>query len=260
MTDFNSSLYKALIFHRRKRPKKHKLNYGAFFLLLDLDELELAHNKLRFFSYNSFNLISFYDSDHGSGDKTSLSNWLKGYLDEAGVNLNNGCIKILTFPRIFGYVFNPITVYYCYHSDGSLKAVMYEVSNTFSQRHSYLFSINGKPKDIFTHSCEKSFYVSPFIEVNGNYDFTVKSPSNKLYLHIRQSDEDGPLLDAWFNGEKQLLNDVNLLIYLFRYPLLTFKVILGIHWEALILLLKGISLVKRPDPPDDDVTIVTTNK
>ena len=251
-----SSLYQTHIFHRRRRPKKHKLKYGAFYLLLELDELDRMHRQLNWFSYNSFNLFSFQDRDHGPGTNEPLRPWIEHHLKQADIDPEGGCIKVLCLPRSLGYVFSPITVYYCYDRDGQLQALMYEVSNTFGQRHSYLFPIDEASDGLLQHSCAKRFFVSPFIEVTGRYKFSIKNPGNELYLHIRQTDDEGPLLDAWVNGTKSHISDRNLLLCLARYPLLTLKVIGGIHWEALQIWLKGIGLVKRPVPPIEPVTIV----
>lgn len=251
-----SCLYHTKIQHRRWRPKTHKLNYGAFYLLLDLDELDRMHRGLRWFSYNSFNLFSFHDKDHGPGHNAPLRPWVEHHLDKAGINLEGGSIRLLCLPRILGYVFNPLSVYYCYHRNGELLAVLYEVSNTFNQRHSYLFPLQGETSETLQHSCDKRFYVSPFIDTAGRYGFSMRPPNDELYLHIRQSDDEGKLLDAWMNGSKQHVSDRSLLACLVRFPLLTLKVIGGIHWEALQLWLKGIGLVDRPEPPQEPVTIV----
>jgi DUF1365 family protein len=256
MSMLQSCLYQTSISHRRKRPKKHKLKYGAFYLLLDIDELDRMHRKLKWFSYNSFNIFSFHDRDHGPGSNEALRPWIEHHLNNADVCLDGGRIEALCLPRILGYVFNPITVYYCYHRDGEMRAVMYEVSNTFGQRHSYLFTVHNQADDLMQHSCEKRLYVSPFIDVAGHYEFSLKRPAKELYLHIRQADKDGPLLDAWVNGSRTQVSDRNLLLCLLRYPLLTLKVVAGIHWEALQLWLKGVGLVTRPAPPENSVTIV----
>lgn len=256
MSLLQSGLYQTRIFHRRTRPKKHKLKYGAFYLLLDLDELDRMHRKLRWFSYNSFNVFSFQDRDHGPGANAPLRPWVEHHLEKADVDFKGGIIKVLCLPRILGYVFNPITVYYCYHREGWLQAVIYEVSNTFGQRHSYLFTLEHNSAEPFKHSCAKRFYVSPFLDVAGHYEFSVKSPEQELYLHIRQADQDGTLLDAWINGTKSHVTDRNLLLCLVRFPLLTLKVIGGIHWEALKIWRKGVQTVERPEPPDESVTII----
>jgi DUF1365 family protein len=257
MSMLASSIYDTMISHRRRRPKAHKLSYGAFYLLLDLDELDGMHRQMKWFSHNSFNIFSFHDKDHGPGTKEPLRPWIEHHLQQAGIQIDGGRIEILCLPRILGYAFNPISVYYCYHRDGQLLGVMYQVSNTFGQRHSYLFSVAADSGKLIKHSCKKNFYVSPFMDVSGHYEFALQRPVEKLYLHIRQADSDGPILDAWVNGTKAHISDGALLARLARYPLLTLKVIGGIHWEALKLWLKGIGLYARPEPPAEAVTIIS---
>jgi DUF1365 family protein len=256
MSIFRSSIYESRVFHKRLKPKQHRLAYRVFYMLLDLDELDQMHRRLRWFSVNSFNVFSFFDRDHGSGTNEPLRSWLDRQLAEAGINLNGGRAKILCLPRIFGYVFNPISVFFCYDADESLRAILYEVSNTFGQRHNYLAEISGDSAGALKHSCEKRLYVSPFMEVAGRYHFTVKPPGEKLTVHIHQTDAEGPILDAWIKGSRSSISDASLLNKLVRYPLLTLKVIAGIHWEALKLLIKGVDLKTRPNPPDHSITII----
>jgi DUF1365 family protein len=258
---FDSSIYHGRVFHKRLKPKQHRLQYGLFYLLLDLDELDKLHRKLRWFSANSFNLFSFYDRDHGPGTNEPLRPWVDRQLAGIGVDLHGGAVKILCLPRIFGYAFNPITVYYCHDKEGRLRAVLYEVSNTFGQRHSYLARIDdpgfdGDSNRLIRHSCDKRFYVSPFMEVAGRYQFSIRRPDDRLLIHIHQTDSAGPVLDAWVKGTKSTLSDRALLRTLTRYPLLTLKVIGGIHWEALQIWAKGIGLKKRPTPPAETVTVI----
>ncbi|NND37216.1 MAG: DUF1365 domain-containing protein [Gammaproteobacteria bacterium] len=257
---FRSGIYRCRIAHRRSRPRRHALSYGAFYLLLDLDELDQLHRRLKWFSVNSFNLLSHFDRDHGGGSNQSLRAWVEGHLADAGVHLNGGRIEILCLPRILGYAFNPISVYYCYDADERIRAILYEVNNTFSERHTYLFTIaneNANEQRLMKHDCPKRFYVSPFIGVEGRYHFRIRRPGDKIYLHIHQTDDDGPLLDAWVRGDRLPLTDRNLIATLFRYPLLSLKVIGGIHWEALKLWMKGIGLRDRPAPPKQPVTTIT---
>jgi len=232
------------------------LRYGAFYLLLDLDELDRLHRRLRWFSVNSFNLLSFYDRDHGPGADQPLRGWVEGHLAQAGIRPDGGRVEILCLPRILGYAFNPLTVYYCYDDGDRISAILYEVSNTFGERHTYLFTIDDAGERTLRHDCAKRLYVSPFIGVEGRYHFRIRRPDDRLYLHIHQTDSDGPLLDAWVRGERVPVTDGNLAANLWRYPLLTLKVVGGIHWEALKLWLKGVGLTSRPQPPANPVTTI----
>lgn len=256
MKIFNSCIFEGHVAHKRRRPKAHELRYRVFCLSLDIDELDTLHRRLKWFSVNSFNVMSFYDRDHGPGTNESLRPWVERHLQQADVDLEGGSIKVVCYPRILGYAFNPLTTYFCYHQDGTLRAMLYEVSNTFGQRHSYLFPIKKKARRMFRHSCDKRFYVSPFLEVAGQYEFSVRPLTDRLFLHIRQSDADGPVLDAWTTGHKKHLTDRAIISSLLRYPLLTLKIIAGIHWEALRLWSKGIATTERPKPPGLPVTIV----
>jgi len=256
MKQFDSAIYHVRIAHQRSRPKRHHLRYGAFYLLLDLDELDRMDRNLRWFSVNSFNVFSFFDRDHGPCRDEPVGQWVKRNLLHAGLEINGGRIRVLCLPRIFGYAFNPLTVFFCYSKDGSLSAILYEVRNTFGERHSYFFKVENNKNGVYRHECEKQFYVSPFMNVNGRYHFHIKDPAEKLYLHIHQTDADAPILDAWVRGSRMMMSDRNLLASLARFPLLMLKVIAGIHWEALKLLIKGIKLTRRSAAPDHDVTFV----
>jgi len=256
MSIFHSGIYESRIFHKRVKPKQHRLAYRVFYLLLDLDELDRLHRRSKWFSVNSFNVFSFFDRDHGPGTNDPLRPWVERQLAEVSVDLHGGHIKILCLPRIFGYVFNPINVFFCYDEQESLRAILYEVNNTFGERHSYLVKISDDSARVLKHSCDKRFYVSPFMEVSGRYHFTVKRPGDKLFIHIHQTDSDGPILDAWVKGAREPLSDAKLIKCLVRYPLLILKVIGGIHWEALKLLTKGVGLKNRPTPPDQAITVI----
>ena len=254
MSIFDSSIYRVRIAHQRSRPKRHHLRYDAFYMLLDLDELDRMHRKLKWFSVNSFNLFSFFDRDHGPGSDEPLRSWVENQLQQAGISYAGGRIRVLCLPRILGYAFNPLTAYFCHDRDGTLTAILYEVSNTFGERHSYLFPIEEHENGLYRHDCEKRFYVSPFMNVEGRYFFRVRTPSDKLFLHIHQVDTEGPLLDAWVRGKRMTMSDRNLLTSITRFPFLTLKVMAGIHWEALQLWLKGVGLKPRPKAPSQDVT------
>lgn len=260
MSEGQSALYFGEVMHQRVRPRRHRLRYGVFFVFVDIDELAGLHQRLPLFSYNRFNLFSFFDKDHGPGDGGPLRPWVERHLAEAGIDLGGGAIRLLCFPRVLGYVFNPITVYFCHRLNGELGAILYEVSNTFGERHTYLAPVVSDGSSIVSHWCEKKFYVSPFNAVEGGYSFRVEPPAQSVSVVINQSDAQGPLLHAALRAKRVPLTLGALLSAFVRYPLLTLKVIAGIHWEALRLWGKGLRLVDRPQPPARPVTVVAPSK
>jgi DUF1365 family protein len=260
MSERRSCLYFGTVFHQRLRPKRHRLAYGVFSLYLDLDELEGLASSLRLFSRDLFNLFSFYSSDHGGSTAEPLRRWVEETLAQAGIDLPGGAIRLLCYPRVFGYVFNPLSVFYCFDRDDALKALIYEVNNTFGQRHTYLIPVEHAEAGAIRQACDKHFYVSPFMPVAGRYQFRVEPPGETLGLVINYGDDAGPLLHASFRGRRMPLDDRGLLRAAIRYPLMTFKVIAGIHWEAAKLWRKRVPLIDRPPPPAYPVTVVRANE
>ena len=161
MSLFNSCIYSGFVTHRRFKPKRHFFLYKTFSLLIDLKEIENLENKIRFFSYNKFNILSFYDIDHGPRDGTSLRKWIKKNLLKSKIDIGSGTIKLLCYPRFFGYVFNPLSIFYCHDDNLQLKAILYEVKNTFNEQHTYVFPASPS-SNLILHICIKKFYVSPF--------------------------------------------------------------------------------------------------
>ncbi len=260
MTELASAIYVGRVVHQRFKPRRHRLRYRVFSLFLDLDELSHLDRRLRLFSYNRAGILSFRDADHGNGAERPLRPWVEAQLRAAGIADHAAMIRLLCYPRMFGYVFNPLSVYFCYSVDGTLIALLYEVNNTFGQRHCYLFpvfdSVVTTDSGHLEHSCDKKFYVSPFIPMQGRYQFKVDVPTKSVTMIINNSDPAGYLLHASFVGRRAPLSDRCLLRCLITHPLMTAKVIAGIHWEALRLWLKGVPLVSRPEPPADLVTVV----
>ena len=244
MSSFNSCIYSGFVTHRRFKPKRHFFSYKTFSLLIDLDELEDLGKKINFFSYNRFNILSFYDADHGPRDGSSLARWVKDRLIDAKINIGSGTIKLLCYPRFFGYVFNPLSIFYCYDDNLQLRAILYEVKNTFNEQHTYVFPASPS-SNLILHKCDKKFYVSPFIEMKTFYNFRLSNPGKILNVFIKQSDMEGALLTACQVGKKVEITSKNLLFQFLRHPLMSFKVILAIHFEALRLWIKGVKLVKR---------------
>ncbi|MBL8644786.1 MAG: DUF1365 domain-containing protein, partial [Rhodospirillaceae bacterium] len=191
----------------------------------------------------------------GPGLNAPLKPWVESELKKAGIDTQGGAVRLLCYPRVLGYVFNPLSVYFCYHRDGSLKAILHQVTNTFHHRHSYLFAVNGAD-DLSRQACAKELYVSPFIEMGMTYNFKIKPPQDEVAIAIQENDAEGPLLYASFAGAKQPFTASGLWRLFLTYPLMTLKVIGGIHWEALLLWIKGVPLVHRPTPPPEPVTII----
>lgn len=240
---FQSAIYTGDVVHARHKPHAHKLRYRVFSLLLDLDELPLLDRSLRMFGYNRRAIFSFRDTDHGIGEKGALKAWAAAHLAEAGIDIAEPSLRVemLCYPRIFGYVFNPLTVYFCRDRSNSdrLAAILYEVCNTFHERHTYVIPVGDGAEATVKHSCAKAMYVSPFIPMDCTYDFSIAPPDDKVRVAINESDAEGPLLFASFAGTRRALSDKRLLISLLTYPLMTVKIMGAIHWEALRLWLKG---------------------
>ena len=244
MITFNSCIYSGFVTHRRFKPKRHFFSYKTFSLLIDLSEIKNLEKRISFFSYNKFNILSFYDVDHGPRDSSSLIHWVKNRLSEAKINIGEGTIKLLCYPRFFGYVFNPLSIFYCYDDSLNLKAILYEVKNTFNEQHTYVFSANPS-SNLILHRCDKKFYVSPFMEMKTFYNFRLLNPGKILNVFIKQGDSEGTLLTACQVGKKIEMSSKNLLFQFLKHPLMSFKVIMAIHFEALRLWIKGVKLVKR---------------
>ena len=244
MKNFSSCIYAGFVTHRRFKPKRHFFSYKTFSLLLDLSEIESLQRKINFFSFNRFNILSFYNVDHGPRDGSSLTEWVKKLLTQSKINIGSGKIKLLCYPRFFGYVFNPLSIFYCYNENSELKAVLYEVKNTYNEQHTYVFSVSSS-SNLILHKCKKKFYVSPFIEMQTFYNFRLLKPCDVINVFIKQSDADGILLTACQIGKRIEINNKNLLFQFLKHPLMSFKVILAIHFEAFRLWVKGIKHVKK---------------
>jgi DUF1365 family protein len=251
-----SALYIGEVMHHRLRPRRHRFVYRTFSLLLDLDELPALARRLRLFAHNKAGLLSFHDKDHGAADGSSPRAWAEAALVRAGLGDAAKRVDVLCFPRILGYAFNPLTLYFCRRADGRIGAMIYAVRNTFGERHAYLLPVDPDEaaRGLIRQSCAKSFYVSPFIAMQAGYEFTLKPPGAEFALAIRETDAEGDLLLASQTARRVTLTDRTLAGALASHPLMALKVIGGIHWEALRLWLKGVPLQERPVPPPIQVS------
>jgi uncharacterized protein len=241
--------------HRRIRPRAHRFRYAAFWLLIDLDELPKLSSTLRLFSHNRSNLFSLYDSDHGDGTSTPLRLQARRHLREAGLDIGGGHIQLLCMPRTFGHCFNPISVYFCHHADGTLAALIYQVHNTFGERHSYVIPVGPRAGAVHQR-CRKQFHVSPFLDMALTYEFRIAIPDERISVGIRVGAEDGPMFNAALVGLRKDLTDLALMRICFRMPAITLKVIAAIHWEALRLWLKGMRYRPKPAAPGSMTSVI----
>lgn len=247
-----AALYAGQVMHQRMKPVGHRFSYDVFSLMIDLDRLDEADGMSRVFSVNRHNLLSFYEKDH-TGDRTRpLRNYVDALLAESGLQARPARVLLVCYPRILGLVFNPLAVYYAYDEDGALSAMVYEVRNTFGERHTYVCPIG--PDEVsgagVRQQCDKLFHVSPFIPMGMRYRFRMLPPGEEIRWRILETDKEGPLLAATFSGARVPLKTGKILRLVARIPHLTLKIVAGIHWEALKLWLKGVRYIPRPRAPE----------
>jgi len=249
-----SRLYFGHVMHQRLKHFRHRLRYRIFTLYLDLDELPQLGEKTKILSYNTWNIFSIYDKDHAKRDGAPMKGWVTAHAKEFGVDLAGGKISVLCFPRLFGYVFNPLSIYFCKDASGKLAGILYEVKNTCGEQHGYFLKTEPKGDAPLEHGHAKEFYVSPFIQMKAEYAFTVREPDDKLSVHIRQHTDGSDLLMALWTGKRADLTFYNLMKSFILFPFQAFHVMWAIHWHALLIWLKGGKYYSRPPLQDRDVT------
>jgi DUF1365 family protein len=248
--DDAARLYRGEVMHARMKPKSHRFRYAVFCLLIDIDRLEEADRSCAAFSVGRFNLLSFNPADHGAGDGA-----LRAHIDrlmiEAGVDAAGGRALLLCYPRMLGFAFNPISVYFIHDRAGDLVALIYEVRNTFGEMHTYVAPV--EPGQLTAAGVrqerDKLFYVSPFMAMPMRYRFRVLPPGERVNVRILETDEEGPILAATFTGARRALTSWEVVKSCVRLPFMTLKVVAGIHWEAAKLWFKGVEFYERPPPP-----------
>ena len=241
------------VMHARMRPRAHRFHYGVFYLRTPLSQLKQANS--RFFSVDKWNLLSLHRVDHGAKDGSDLEPWIRNLLRQENI-CAEGEIILQAFPRVLGYVFNPVSFWFCHDQQGLLRAVLCEVRNTFGEHHNYLVAHeDGRPieSDCSLQS-RKVFHVSPFFDVAGDYRFSFSQQGTTQKVRIDYYGAQGLLLATSVSGQAEKLTSKRLLYAFFRYPLMTFGVVARIHWQALKLWLKGAGYRAKPVPPTVETT------
>lgn len=238
--------------HHRLEPKNHRFHYNIFMFSLDLDELPEISKKIKIIGYNRFNLFEFRDTDHlqfnGDRDKQgSLKEKLKKYLEDNGISLGNGRVMLVTHLRTLGYIFNPVSFYYCYKENDDPLCVVVEICNTFREMKLFLLTEAHLKNDKFSLNTVKHFYVSPFMPLDTYFDFRLHLPTDKLNIKIDDHKEDRKFFISTLTGKKKILNNTRLLVYFLNFPLITFQVIFLIHWQAFKLWMKRIPFYRKAE-------------
>jgi hypothetical protein len=242
-----ATLYFGGVMHARLKPVGHRFSYRVMSLLIDLDRLGEANGQSWLFGVNRAALYSFKESDHGDRDGTPLRAYVQRCATQRGIDLTDGRVLLLCYPRLLGYTFNPLSIYFCYRADGCLALIIYEVRNTFGDIHSYVLPVTPDQISVagIRQQQSKLFYVSPFIEMAMRYHFRVSEPEETVKVRILETDREGPLLAATFSGRRRALTTNALLRSFFSLPLVTLKIVAAIHWEAMRLWIKGARFVPR---------------
>ena len=255
-----SALYTGEVMHQRTRPVRNEFQYGIYFLYLDLGEVERLDLALRLFSHNGPGLISLRDADHGPRDASPLLPWIHALLTSAGVDLAGGRVALLAFPHVLGSRFFPVSFWYCFHGDGTVRAVLAEVNNTFHEHHNYLIHRHGEPLVWgATYEATKVFHVSPFIQMDATYKFRFGAPGDLLTAAILDDVHDGletePLLVAAIKVNRRPLTDATLLAAFLRYGPMSARATVLIHLQALGLFAKGVKYVPHAPLPLEETSL-----
>jgi len=241
-----ASIYHGTVVHKRFAPIRHQLSYRVFSMLLPLDHIDEVCEHTWCLSHNRFNLVSFQDRDHGARDGSCVASFVRQTMQSGGIEVGSCTLFVLCYPRILGYCFNPLTTYYAIKANGEVAAMMYEVSNTFGEHTHYLISNVETRNGTIAQNCRKAFHVSPFNQTDGDYGFRITLPGETACVGVSLRRQGKAVLNAYFKGQRTKLTSRALLTAVARQPLMTWKVIAGIHFEALRLWTKGLKLYRKP--------------
>jgi DUF1365 family protein len=250
----NSNIIVGKVMHQRLRPLLHRFVYPIFFIRVNLAETDRLGSSI--FGINRFRLMSLYFKDYGPRDGSDLLIWIRQLLKKHSIHAD-GDIFLQTMPRIFGYAFNPISIWYCHDDQGQLAAVLTEVNNTFGEHHMYLLqAADGQAiQKNSTLTSQKMMHVSPFCEVKGSYEFRFDERESSCLVKIDYKDAEATLINTAIHGRKISFNSTNLLKVLLRQPFLTFGVMWRIHWQALLLWRKRVPFFRQPTSSISTITL-----
>ncbi|MEM7776217.1 MAG: DUF1365 domain-containing protein [Pseudomonadota bacterium] len=249
------ALYSGEVVHARVKPQPHKLRYRVFSLLVDVDRLDELSRTVQLFSYNRTNVISLFDTDYGDRTPVPLGDRARQLLSDAGLTDSAFRIRLLTYPRVFGAVFNPLSVYFCYRANNQIGAIIYEVSNTFGERKSYVLEAGAAENGVIAQTCSKEMSVSPFTRGTGQYAFRLIEPQTSVSVGVALRDDSGPILKAHFYGTYKCLTSPEVIRQFRRTPFLAQRVLGGIHAEAFKLWWKGVPVFRRHRSPKFSVSV-----
>ena len=258
-----SALYVGHVYHHRLHPQRHALRHRVYWLLLDLEELPDIGDSLSLFSHNAANLMSLHDRDHGDGTARPLRLQALDHLRAAGLDVDGVSVRLLCMPRVAGYDFNPLSVYYCSNASDQLIAMIYEVNNTYGGRHSYVIPVSGhagNSADTVRQGCDKGFYVSPFMELDLSYRFQASLPGDDVSLSVQARKNDRVVINTSLHGRRHDLNDLNIMRLAVTHPALPIKVTGAIYWHALKLWWRGFAVNQATPSTATTVTIVDPNE
>ena len=234
-----SHVLEGTVRHRRVRPFVYDLEHSVYYLALDLDELDEVDRRHRLLGRNGWNVLTFRDDDHLVPPADDVARRLREHLRGEGEDPTGWQITLVTNPRVFGYVFNPASFYLCRDAAGVLQVVVVEVHNTHLERHLYTLRADGREGPTLVATMDKTFYVSPFIEIAGGYTVRVRDEPTSLRIAIDQGDSDGGLLYTSLVLRRRRLSDRMLARMLVRHPFITQRTMAMIHWHALRLWRRG---------------------
>lgn len=235
--------------HARLKPVRNAFVYGTYFLMLPMRSM--ASKGSGTLARNRFAALSFFDADHGDGRSITQGGalaWLDELLHKEGITDATGEVWLHCYPRVLGFTFKPVSFWYCHHADGSLRAIVVEVNNTFGERHCYLLD---RPRFGQELRADKVFHVSPFCPVEGGYRFRfmLTADLRRTVARIDYDDAHGPLIETSVSGHLEPLTTANQRLALWRYPAMTLGVVARIHWQALKLWIKKVPFFRKPLPP-----------